>query len=187
MSAEITPAFKKAVRTYLEEHPRILDDLAWEYNDYFIESADGQVNGIEAFFQTLHDMGPIDAFEVGQGCPDFDTGAPYFRYDKYADPHSLTEAQAKKLVRERALDDDGFYEEVAYGDFLINKDLKILVERFVSSKNAKSRATGRPPAGRKTASKNSSRQGENMKKTTSARRTATKRTTARHKTTGARR
>lgn len=157
MSIEITPAFKKAVRAYLEEHPRTFDNLAWEYNDFYVDDYGRNVKGMEEFFQMLHDVGPIDAFEIGQGCPDFDTGAPYFRYDKYANPHSLTEAQAKKAMRESALEDDVFYEDVADGNLSLDKGLEDLVKRFEGSKNVKpgaarkTTAKRRAPARRKTA------------------------------------
>ncbi len=115
----------------------------------------------------LHDVGPIDAFEIGQGCPDFNTEAPYFRYDKYANPHSLTEAQAKKAMRESALEDDVFYEDVADGNLSLDRGLEDLVKRFEGSKNAKPRTTAKRAS---TARKPTARKAPAKRKTTGARR-----------------
>ncbi len=167
MSIEITPAFKKAVRAYLDEHPRTFDNLAWEYNDFYVDDYGRNVKGMEDFYQMLHDVGPIDAFEIGQGCPDFNTEAPYFRYDKYANPHSLTEAQAKKAMRESALEDDVFYEDVADGNLSLDRGLEDLVKRFEGSKNAKPRTTAKRAS---TARKPTARKAPAKRKTTGARR-----------------
>ena len=86
------------------------------------------------------------------------------------------------------VDNDEMVTAILNGRLEVPKALAAKLEKATAQGGRTARSDSRKaPARHKTASKNSSRQGGNMRRTTSTKRTATKRTTAKRKTAGARR